>query len=311
MSENMQISRRNLLKMIGAGAASVGFLSLAPQASAQISPSTDGVVAYFRFKIGEFDAIIVSDNALAFPAGNFNLQGDAEEAAAFFSARRLVNADGNVQVSINNLIVNNGEQTILFDTGTGNRLVATLDALGIGVEGIDAVILSHSHFDHVNALSFDGNLTFPNATIYFPEPENTFINEGPAEVVGTAIEKLAPAFEADIVSFYNDGDEIVAGVSAIAAHGHTPGHMAFLVQSGDNQLIHFNDSVVNAAATPANPDWVFGFDFDPEMAIETRRAILNRAVESGAQVLGYHFSFPGLGYILADGDNFSFMPSAF
>ncbi|MGJ3239078.1 MAG: MBL fold metallo-hydrolase [Anaerolineae bacterium] len=312
MTHLSQVSRRDLLKMLGAGVAGAGLLSLAPSsAQAQISPSTDDVVAYFRFKIGAFDAIIVSDNALAFPPANFNVQGDSEATEAFFAERRLVRDDGNVQVSVNNLIVNNGEQTILFDTGTGNRLLATLDVLGIGADGIDAVILSHSHFDHVNALSFDGTLSFPNATVYLPEPENTFIEEGPEGVVGTAVEKLAPAFEAGIVSLYNDGDEIVPGVSAVATPGHTPGHMAFLIESDDNQLIHFNDALPNAIANPANPNWVFGFDFDPETAIASRRAILSQAVESGVQVLGYHFTFPGLGYILPDGDNFSFMPSAF
>lgn len=305
------LSRRNMLKLLGTGAASVGFLSIAPHVSAQTSPSTDEVVAYFRFKIGDFDAIVISDNALAFPPTNLNAQGDAEATATFFNERRLVNAEGNVQASVNNLVLNNGEQTILFDTGTGNRLVASLDALGIGADGIDTIIFSHSHFDHVNALSFDGNLTFPNATVHLPEPENTFINDGPAEVVGTARTKFAPAFDADIVQLYNDGDEIVTGVSAIATPGHTPGHMAFLVESNGNQLIHFNDAVAHAVASPANPDWVFGFDFDPEVAIESRRAILSRAVETGAQVLGYHFTFPGLGYIIGNDDSYQFIPSAF
>jgi len=305
------VSRRNMLKMLGVSAAGIGFLSTAPGVSAQTAPSTENIVAFFRFKIGDFDATIISDNAFAFPPANLNAQGDADEATAFFSERKLITSDGNVQVSVNNLILNNGEQTILFDTGTGNRVVATMEALGMGTDAIDAVIISHAHVDHVNALSFEGNLTFPNATIYLPEPESTFINEGPENAVGTAREKLIPAFDADIVSLYNDGDEIVSGVSAIATPGHTPGHMSFLIESNGNQLIHFNDAVVNAYSSTAHPDWAFGFDFDPAMAAESRRAILSQAAESGAQVLGYHFSFPGLGSIIADGDSFQFIASAF
>lgn len=314
MTDNLTVSRRNMLKLFGLGAASAGLLSLAPTmtASAQSSPSDADVVAYFRFKLGDYDLTVISDNAFMFPPANFNVQGEASEADDFFAARNLVGDDGNVTVAVNNLLMQTGEQTVLFDTGTGNRTVATLDALGIGADGIDAVVVSHIHGDHIGALSVDGNLTFPNASIHLAEPERAFMEDGPEQAVSAANDIFAPAFAEDgRVVMYNDGDEIVTGVQAIATHGHTPGHMAFLIESNGSQLIHFNDSVVSPFVSTANPDWVFGFDFNPEDAVASRRMILDRAVESGAQVMGYHFPFPGLGYIIADGDNYAYIPAAF
>ncbi|MEO1289927.1 MAG: hypothetical protein AAFV93_19395 [Chloroflexota bacterium] len=70
-----QISRRNMLKMMGASVAGFGLLNLAQHTSAQTSPSTDDIVAYFRFNIGDFAAIIISDNAFAFPPTNLNVLG--------------------------------------------------------------------------------------------------------------------------------------------------------------------------------------------------------------------------------------------
>jgi glyoxylase-like metal-dependent hydrolase (beta-lactamase superfamily II) len=189
--------------------------------------------------------------------------------------------------------------------------VGTLDALGIGTDAIDTVIISHWHGDHINGLSNEGMLTYPNAMVYFPQAESDFMESAPDDVVGGARAKLQPALDAEQVTFYNDGDEIVSGIQAIATPGHTPGHSSFLIESGGNQLIHFVDSVISAYVSFPHPDWHFGFDADPEQAVETRRTILERANSEQMQVMGYHFPFPGLGYAINDGDAWRFVPAAF
>ncbi|NJL95510.1 MAG: MBL fold metallo-hydrolase [Anaerolineae bacterium] len=136
-----------------------------------------------------------------------------------------MSAEGTVTASVLSLVLVDGDRVAVFDTGNGvgaGKLVPTLEALGIGAAGVTQVVMSHWHPDHINGLSTDGVLTFPNAQVFFPQPEYDFLQNAPADVVGGAVAKLQPALDAEQVAFYNAEDEVVSGVQAIATHGHTP-----------------------------------------------------------------------------------------
>jgi len=158
-------------------------------------------------------------------------------------------------------------------------------------------------------LSEDGVLTFPNAAVMFPQGEFDFMESVP-DVAGGALAKLQPALDAEQVTFYGDGDTM-GDLTAMAAPGHTPGQMNFMLDSGGSQLIHLVDSTLNVYAATAHPDWHAQFDADGDMASETRIRMLTMAAEEGIMVFGYHFPFPGIGYIVMDGDVFRFNPAAF
>jgi hypothetical protein len=46
-----------------------------------------------------------------------------------------------------------------------------------------------------------------------------------------------------------------------------------------------------------HPEWTPIFDFDPVLAIKTRKAILDRAATERLTVMGYHFPFPSVGHV--------------
>ena len=147
--------------------------------------------------------------------------------------------------------------------------------------------------------------------VHFPQGDFDFMQTGPEQAVGNANAKLQPALDAEMVAFHNFGDEILPGITAIGTPGHTPGHTAWMIESGGNSLIHIVDAAPSAYTSPAHPEWAFNFDGDPEQAAESRSMIFEMAASEDTPIFGYHFTYPGTGYIRATEMAYEFTPFAF
>jgi glyoxylase-like metal-dependent hydrolase (beta-lactamase superfamily II) len=105
-----------------------------------------------------------------------------------------------------------------------------------------------------------------------------------------------------------DGEaELLPGVRAIPAHGHSPGQVAHLLSSGDKQLLVTADVSLLPALFLRNPDWQIALDQDPAMAVETRKRIFDRAVADKLMVAGTHWLLPNVGTIAKDGSGYAFV----
>ena len=112
----------------------------------------------------------------------------------------------------------------------------------------------------------------------------------------------------DKIKTVKDGDEIVPGIKVLDAPGHTLGHMAVQLTSGDSSLLHMVDSAVHYLVGTNEPEWALGIEHDPAKAVETRRKLFTMAAEQNLLVAGYHFPFPGVGRISVNGDHFLYTP---
>ena len=110
------------------------------------------------------------------------------------------------------------------------------------------------------------------------------------------------------VKQYEAGQELVPGVTALAAYGHSPGHTTFTVQSGNARVMILADTTNHPALFVRNPDGSPTDDQDPDMARATRRKLLDMAAAERVQVAFYHAPFPATGHIAKDGARFQFIP---
>jgi glyoxylase-like metal-dependent hydrolase (beta-lactamase superfamily II) len=99
------------------------------------------------------------------------------------------------------------------------------------------------------------------------------------------------------------------GLTAIAAYGHTPGHMAFQLASGDARLMIVSDAVAHPVVFFRHPSWLFGFDMDGDATVRTRRRLLSRAAREGTPLFASHMPFPGVGRVSVDGAGFRYTPT--
>jgi glyoxylase-like metal-dependent hydrolase (beta-lactamase superfamily II) len=316
------ISRREWLK--GAGLATAGLAWGLPYRFVQAQgEAASAPMSTYQFSVGKMEVTVIRDAGGPFlPASLFGSNAEESERNAFFAAHGMQVVGDNLNVVIQNILVKNGDQYVLFDTGNGAAgggvLAATLARLGVQPEQINTVLLSHYHPDHINGLTdAENKLAFPNAQVMMPQVEYDFlqtVGEGTpiSEIVQAANAKLGAALASDHVVFYDDEDEVVPGVQAVHTPGHTPGHMSYLLSSEGSQLLAVVDSAINAYVGLERPEWHFGFDSDPAQAVDTRKQILGRASDEQLLVFGYHFPFPGIGYVArqGDADEWRWLPSA-
>jgi glyoxylase-like metal-dependent hydrolase (beta-lactamase superfamily II) len=216
--------------------------------------------------------------------------------------------------------------TCLIDTGYGpgigptvGLLPATLAAAGIDPKAIDIVLISHMHGDHILGLKTpDGALAFPNAEIKVPSVDWAFwmnddnMSKAPEGFAKTSFGFNRKVFSnlADKVTRYEWGREVAPGIMAVETSGHTPGHTSFVIASGSGQLFFQGDVTNVPELFLRNPDWQVMFDHEPDKAVQTRRRIFDMAAADRLLVSGYHFPFPGLGYIEKAGTGYRLVPAA-
>lgn len=274
----------------------------------------------FRFDVGRFGCVCVSDGAFNYPLESFFADVPGEWVEEALRQRGL--PAGQVLTPYTLLFIDTGRHRVLVDTGAGSlgahaaalfpsvdhsttvtgRLLDNLRAAGVEPSDIDTVIITHAHPDHVGGtLDEAGELVFGSARYFISREEWDFWTSDAAEakasppLVNIARRNLEPL--RDRLAFVEDGEEIVPGIRAVATPGHTPGHLALSIVSEGEQLLHVSDAVLYPLHLEY-PEWTPVFDVSPEQAAASKRLIFDRAAGEEALVFAHHFPpFPNLGYV--------------
>lgn len=276
---------------------------------------------FCRFNVGLFECIALSDGSFTYPSPGPFLFANApfEGLRAKLHAYHIQPEQWTEWTSPYTCIaVDTGTHRALIDTGGGSlspdtgRLLQNLHAVGIEPAEIDVIVITHAHPDHLGGnTGTNGEPIFPNARFVIHRDEWDFWMGMPdlralqtedfvkRLLVNTARAKLG-AIEGQ-VELINREKEILPGIRALAAPGHTPGHMALAIYSNDKQLLCLSDTVLHPIHLES-PEWYAAVDLDPEQTVITRHRLLATAANQKSLVHAYHFPFPALGHIVAKGD---------
>ena len=114
------------------------------------------------------------------------------------------------------------------------------------------------------------------------------------------------------MSFLGDGDDVVSGITAVSAFGHTPGHMTYMVESGGEQVLLMADTANHYVWSLGYPEWEVRFDMDKAAAAATRKKILGMVSADKIPLIGYHMPFPGMGFVETRGEGgFRYVPATY
>ena len=305
------------------GSALIAGAALTPPAAARAPSATAQGSGVYRYNLGSYQLTALYDGVWYVPIDEkFVRNASSAEvndalAAAFLPPKIL-------PISFTALLVNTGAKLVLIDTGTAGQIADTAGSLldnfkgaGIDPKAVDTILISHFHPDHIDGIKTkDGAKIFPNAEITVPEPEWDFwmddANMSKAEGAVKRYFLNARRIFKDIardVRRFKPGNEVAPGIVSVAAYGHTPGHTAFAIHSGNQSMLAMSDTVRNPYLFARHPDWQPAFDMDGPQAVETRRRMLDRVAADRMLIEAYHFPFPACGHIAKTASGYEFVPT--
>jgi glyoxylase-like metal-dependent hydrolase (beta-lactamase superfamily II) len=309
-----------LKRTLTAIAAAAAMVSAAHAAATMVKTPAPG---FYRVMVGDIEVTPISDGTVDLPMDQL-LHQKPELTKATLEKNFLKVP---VETSDNAFLVNTGSKLVLVDTGAGalfgptlGRFVQNLKAAGYQPEQIDEIYITHMHGDHVGGLVHDGQRVFPNATVRAGKADADFwlnkanMDKAPADKKGFfqgAMGSINPYVQAGKFKAIEADGQLVPGVTAVAEHGHTPGHTTYVVESRGQKLWLIGDLIHVAAVQMDNPQVTIGFDSDEKAAYASRKKVFDDAAKNGYLIGGAHLQFPGLGHLQTQGKGYRWVPVNF
>lgn len=289
-----------------------------------VRPPHDLVPSRYALRVGEIDALVISDGVLPLPTATMATNADPADLARWL--QYMFMPPDAFDWPLNVMVARSGDQTILIDAGLGGQfpgfpragqLPQRLKDAGIALESVTDVIITHMHMDHVGGLLVDGvkERLRPDVRIHVSATEVAFWTS--PDFSHTVMPKPVPAvLRSTATSFYNeyrdrlrifqDRHEVAPGVVVRITGGHTPGHSVVDLIGGDERLTFAGDAIFPVGFD--HPDWHNGFEHDPEESARVRLRLFQELAQNRGLLVAAHLPFPSVGRVAIDGDAFRWVP---
>lgn len=291
-------------------------------AHAEASQAKGQAPGWYRMMLGKFEVTALSDGTVELPVDKLLTNIAADRVQALLARSYLKSP---LETSVTGYLVNTGSKLVLIDSGAGvlfgptlGRLVTHLKASGYQPEQVDEVYVTHMHGDHVGGLVSNGQRVFPNAVVRADLREGGFwLDKARADAAPDA---MKPAFQGANIALgpyvaagkfkpFDGETELVPGVRAIPARGHTAGHTVYAVESEGQRLVVWGDLMHVAAVQFTEPTATMQFDTDSKAAMPERQKHYADAAQKGYYAAVAHVSFPGIGRLRANGGGYDWLPA--
>ena len=259
---------------------------------------------FVRYTIGALTVIALRDGYVDLPASRLRQAGDRPFGTDLPKEVELV--QGKLRLSVNAYLVIDDGQHVLIDTGAANSWDPTMGLLpralaevGVDINEITTVALTHTHEDHGNGLvAADGSDAFPSLQrLLVPKEEMGLFDDN--ERLLRFRKRRSPIA---------DAYEVSPHITALAAHGHEVGHTAYEVSNSGERLLIWGDIVHVPSIQFARPEITWGADANQDEARATRLKLLRKAARPDIYVAGSHLDFPGVGKVSEHEGAYSFKP---
>ncbi|MEP7283966.1 MAG: MBL fold metallo-hydrolase [Rubrivivax sp.] len=290
-------------------------LSVAAVSASADAPKAGGQApGWYRMALGAFEITALSDGTVDLPVDQLLTNITPERVSSMLTQ---AHQHSPLETSVNGFLVNTGSKLVLIDAGaaglfgpTLGRLVTNLRASGYQPEQVDEVYVTHMHADHVGGLVADGKRVFPNAVVRADRREGGYwldkatMDAAPKDAKGFfegAMLSLQPYVAAGKYKPFDGETELLPGVRALPAYGHTPGHTVYIVESQGQRMVMWGDLMHVASVQFPLPTVTIQFDSDADRAAPVRLRNFAAAADGGYYVAIAHVPFPGIGRLRSDG----------
>jgi glyoxylase-like metal-dependent hydrolase (beta-lactamase superfamily II) len=306
--------RRGLI----AAAGSLLLFSAAQAAAPMVKTQAPG---YYRMMLGDFEVTAIFDGAVDLQPTK--LLTNTTPAKVTKLLERSFEKEP-LPTSVNAYLINTGSKLVMVDAGAGKLfgptlgvLVSNIKAAGYQPEQIDEIYITHMHADHIGGLMDGDKMVFPNAVVRADQRDADYwlsqanMDKAPKEMKDFfkgAMASINPYIAANRFKAFNGDTELVPGVKAVAAHGHTAGHSIYVIESQGQKLVLWGDLMHVAAVQFPEPQVTIAFDTDSKAAAAERKKGYADAAKQGYLVASAHMPFPAFGHLRVDGKGYRFVP---
>ncbi|GBD88724.1 putative quorum-quenching lactonase YtnP [bacterium BMS3Abin03] len=201
-----------------------------------------------------------------------------------------------IKLSTRHLILESDNRKIIVDTGMGNKwdekfkkiyavdednsLETALNKIGLNAEDITDVILTHLHFDHTggSTVLIDGKLVpaFPNAKYHVQKKNYDWgINPSGRDRGSFIKDNFVPLFEAGVIEFTNDNQQLDDEIEVIETNGHTFGQQLVKISDSSNTILFCADLIPLISHIPL--PYIMSYDLQPLVTLKEKEEILQKA----------------------------------
>ena len=232
------------------------------------------------------------------------------------------------------LLIEHDDGLVLVDTGAGNKenqkfvdiygiengganghtmLEDAIVSAGHSPDDVKLVINTHLHFDHAGGNTFvddDGvvHASFPNARHVVQRGEFEYATHTNERTAASYFPRnWDPIVAAGRFEFVNGEPEIVPGIRVRRTPGHTPHHQSVVIDGGNGEIACFLADVMPTAAHVPLP-WIMGYDVEPLVTLESKRALLKTAAAEHWLLVFEHDAFVPWGRVMPDAKGYAFTP---
>jgi glyoxylase-like metal-dependent hydrolase (beta-lactamase superfamily II) len=288
-------------------------------------PGPDELVpSRYALRVGDIDALVVSDGVFALPATVMSINADPAARTAWLDENFLPDT---FDWALNAFVVRSGGRTILIDAGLGaefpdfpraGHLAQRLEGAGIDLASVTDVVLTHMHMDHVGGLLVDGvkDRLRPDLRIhvaaaeveFWAAPDFSHASMPPPipDVLQSTAKRFLNEYHNQMRPFEEE-HEVAPGVLVTRTGGHTPGHSVVRLASGGDRLMFAGDALFPVAFE--HPDWHNGFEHDPEEAARVRVRLVQELAATREALVATHLPFPSVCHVAVAGDAFRWVPA--
>jgi glyoxylase-like metal-dependent hydrolase (beta-lactamase superfamily II) len=268
------------------------------------------------FKLGDLELLVVSDGVLRQDAG-----------AVFGLTPRVMwepyvpdlDDKHRLPMGLNSMLVRGHGKTVLVETGCGGKrgrtpgaagvetagaLIENLAREGVRPEDVDVVVNTHLHFDHAggNTLLEGGKPApaFPRARYLIPKGEWAAAASPNERTRATYLaENFEPLEDARQVELVEGEAEVIPGLRMVPAPGHTADHCIVEADSGGELAVYVGELAQHPVMLE-RVAWISAFDVLPLVSLETKKRVIERAIDRRALIVSVHAPYPGLGRLRLD-----------